>query len=292
MKQDDTALHLPVFYSPPGAVAVDLDGTLLNSRSELSARNRQAIETCLSTGIPVIIATSRPARAARRFLGDDLADSCSLVLQNGAIAIAAPPLAGRYCETLSSSLAVDIIETILRMEPETRVTIEIEGYRFGTNRPRTPDELWRFNSATPDMQVSLEAALSESPTKIAAGGLDRDITHIAAALSERFNSSVSVVPADGLTFLNITAANATKPGAIRRLLASRGTLLENVVAFGDDIPDIDMLAACGTAIAMGNSFPDVKAVCDYFTLSNDEDGVAVALEYLLEGIAPGGKSDL
>lgn len=93
-------MRLPHFDKYPRAVAIDLDGTLLNSQSELSERNRKALLQCLDQGLPVIIATSRPFRTTRRLVGADIIDRCSLVLMNGAYARGRPPLSGEFSETL------------------------------------------------------------------------------------------------------------------------------------------------------------------------------------------------
>lgn len=284
MQENETKLNLPVFDRCPGAVAIDLDGTLFDSRTRLSPRNRRAIEMCLGHNIPVIIATSRPARAVRRFLGKDLSGSCSLVLQNGAITVASLPLSGNIKISITAGLAREIVERILKMEPEMRITVEVDGYWFGTNLPRGPEDLWEYNSATPDMQLPLDNALEDEPSKIAAGGLDRSVLHVARALSERYNDNVSVIPADDDTFLNITSVDASKPASMRKLLASRNIPLDSVLAFGDDTPDIGMLEACGIAVAVGNAIPEVKAVADYCTASNDDNGVAIVLEKMLEEI--------
>jgi len=275
-------LILPEFNRPPDAVAVDLDGTLFDSNTCLSARNREALERCIKQGIPVIIATSRPARSVIRFLGEELMNACSRILQNGAIAIGAPPLSGEFRESLTAELARGIIDFILEIEPEMRITIELEGYEFGTNSPREPDDLWEINSATPDMQLNLEVALAGIPTKIAAGGFSRDISHVVVALSENFGDDISVVPANENTFLNITGKKATKPNALRKLLGSKQERLENVVAFGDDYPDLDMLRTCDISIAVANAIPEVKSAARYHTASNDNDGVAIALEKMLD----------
>jgi len=276
--KDERALSLPAFKSTPGAVAIDLDGTLLNSRSQLSERTLEAIEKCIAQGIPIVIATSRPARTTRRILDEELANRCSLVLMNGAVGRAAPPLSGIIREALPSAVIKDIIHLTLNMEPEARVTLELDGYEFGTNRPRDPDELWKVNAATPDMQLSLEQALSGSPSKIAVGGLDRDLSIIADKISRKFGDSVSVVPANERTFLNITSARATKPETLRRLLGSRQISMSDVVAIGDDTPDVGMLVACGIPIAVANAVPEVMAASKYQTASNDDDGVAIVLE--------------
>jgi hydroxymethylpyrimidine pyrophosphatase-like HAD family hydrolase len=94
-------MQMPSFDHVPSAIALDLDDTLLNGRSELSKRNREAIEKCLSHGLPVIFATSRPERSVRRLIGHDLVNRCSLVMMNGAIARGIYPLAGYLRETIT-----------------------------------------------------------------------------------------------------------------------------------------------------------------------------------------------
>ena len=282
MKEGDISLILPEFTRSPDAVAVDLDGTLFDSNTCLSARNRAALERCIKQGIPVIIATSRPARSVRRFCEEELVNACSRILQNGAIAFGTPPLSGEFRESLTTELSRDIVDFILEIEPEMHITVELEGYEFGTNSPREPESLWEINSATPDMQLTLEAALTGTPTKIAAGGISRNISHVTTALSENFGDDISVVPANENAFLNITGKKATKPNALQKLLGSKQEHLENVVAFGDDYPNLDMLHKCGISIAVANAIPEVKAAARYHTASNDNDGVAIALEKMLE----------
>ena len=282
MKQNKKKINLPVLRQPPDAIAIDLDGTLLNSQSLLSPRNLKALEKCLAQDIPIIIATSRPARSVRRLLGSGIMDRCSLVLQNGAVGIGAPPLSGRIKEKIAPELPREIISVALEIELEIRITIELEGYWFGTNHPRQPDELWEINSATPDMQRSLEEALADEPTKIALGGLKRNISHVAGTISQRFGDFISVVPANDMTFLNITSKTATKPETLRKLLRSQQIPLDKVMAFGDDVPDVEMLSSCGIPIAVANAVPEVKAVTDHCTASNDDDGVAIVLEQIIQ----------
>ena len=115
-------LILPEFIRPPDAVAVDLDGTLFDSNTCLSARNRAALERCIKQGIPVIIATSRPARSVRRFCEEELVNACSRILQNGAIAFGTPPLSGEFRESLTTELArgekigSKVVEKVVKVE--------------------------------------------------------------------------------------------------------------------------------------------------------------------------------
>ncbi len=275
-------MNLPDFEQVPRAVAIDLDGTLLNSRTQLSARSHSALEQCIARDIPVIIATSRPARIFKRIFPQDLAVRCSFALMNGAVTSGNPPLSGYLKETLPEELTRRIINIAIRFHTDIGITIEIDGYDFGANWISDTDMLWERNSATPDMLFSIDEAISRQPCKIALGGQGIDILKLADELRHSLGDTISIVPALlGIPLLNITTPEATKPVALQKLLKPAGIPLEQVIAFGDDIPDIEMLKACGTAVAVDNAFPEVKSICAYHTASNDEDGVALVLEKML-----------
>jgi Cof subfamily protein (haloacid dehalogenase superfamily) len=277
-------MNLPKFDKLPGAIAIDLDGTLLNSQTQLSERNCNALEKCIEHGIPVIIATSRPARIFNRIFPPDLAGLCSLIIMNGALAIGKPPLCGIIKQILPEKIIRGIIYTALEYDPHTRITIEIEGYEFGTNWNWDKETLWQRNSATPEMVFPFEEAIRRNPCKIALG--NTNISHLAEILDIKFGEDISIVGAkyvSALTnpVLNITAKTATKPEALRSLLTPHGIALTETLAFGDDLPDLEMLQACGIPVAMANAITEIKSVAQYETASNDEDGVAIVLEQML-----------
>ena len=281
MNEETSGLQLPAFSPPPKAVAIDMDGTLLDTRSSLSRRNSAALEKLLGLGFPVIIATSRAHRSVRRLLGMDIANACSLVAQNGGFGLGRPPLSGKIKEAIPISTAKALISAVTEMEPEIHITMECDGEYFGTNNPRAPVKLWEINSATPEMQLSLEQAMRFIPAKFALGGLGRDISHVAEMVHRRFGNDLAVYIEAKNTFLNVTSKTASKSGTLKRLLASRNISLNEAAALGDDLPDYDMLSACGIAIAMGNAVPEIKAICKYITATNNEDGVALVLEKII-----------
>jgi Cof subfamily protein (haloacid dehalogenase superfamily) len=278
---DENAINFPAFSRPPEAVAIDMDGTLLDSRSHLSLRTFNVLRRLLEHGFPIIIATSRAHRSVRHLLGTDIAGRCSLVTQNGSFALGRPPLSGRIKETIPRATAETLIAAALALEPELRITIEIEGEIFGTNNPRNPTELWEISSATPDMQLSLAEALKQGPAKFAVSRRGTDITYLAEIIRQRFGGTLAVYEEKTRDFLNVTMASAGKTNSLRRLLETKNLSLQNTVAIGDDLPDYDMLAACGYSVAMGNAVPEIKALCRYHTASNDEDGAAQVLEKIL-----------
>ena len=280
-------MNLPEFNKLPGAIAIDLDGTLLDSHTQLSERNHKALGRCIEFGIPVIIATSRPARIFNRIFPPDLAERCSLVIMNGALAIGKPPLSGQVKQTLPEKTIRRIIQTTLEYDSQTRITIEIEGYEFGTNWNWDKETLWQRNSATPEMVLSLEEVTERKPCKIALA--NANLLPLAEILEKQFSEDISIVGAKYVStlanpLLNITAKTATKPEALRRLLTPHGISLTDTMAFGDDLPDLEMLQACGISIAMANAIPEIKTVCSYLTASNDDDGVAIVLERMLSKI--------
>ncbi|MBN1191166.1 MAG: HAD-IIB family hydrolase [Dehalococcoidales bacterium] len=273
---------LPEFKTIPAAVAIDLDGTFFRTDLTVSRRNREALERCLALGLPVIIATSRSERSTRSLLGKELAERCSLVTLNGTKIIGTAPLSGFRRIAIPPQIAERVVGLISAIEPEARITVEIEGFEFGSNKNPDPETLWRINAATPDMVLSIEEAVARAPSKIAVSANGRDVSAIAQGLSEKFGNYISVVPSDGMKFLNIPPVGASKPAALRYLLGPHGIELDSVLAFGDDIPDLSMLSACGFSVAMANAVEEVKAAAGYHTAANDDDGVAIVIEKMLE----------
>jgi Cof subfamily protein (haloacid dehalogenase superfamily) len=272
-------MNLPEFDRLPDAIALDLDGTLFNDNEEISPRNRAALERCIEAGIPIILATSRPARSFHRSFPTDLSNRCSQVLTSGSVVIGKSPLSGSIKESIPEVTLRKVVELSLEAYPDAWLIAEIEGYEFGANWTEYPETLWKRNSATPEMLLSIEEAIAKQPGKIVIGGIGNDILPLMDILKADIDDSVSIVPA--LTWqpiLNITRSGVNKASAIHKLISPAGRLLENVVAFGDDLPDMDMLVECGIPVAMGNALPELKEACKYCTASNEEDGVAIALE--------------
>jgi 5-amino-6-(5-phospho-D-ribitylamino)uracil phosphatase len=275
-------MNLPDFKTTPAAIAIDLDGTLFSTDLCISERNRKALETCLLQGIPVIINTSRSERSTRRLLGRYLADRCSLVTLNGAKVIGNAPFSGFIRLTIPPEAAKEIVRLIIEIEPQAWVTVEIEGFEFGCNRHFDAETLWQTYSATPEMVLPIEEAVARAPSKISVSARGGAISTIAGRLMESYGDFISTFPSDNGTFLNVPPAKVSKFTALNYLLEPQNRVLDNVLAFGDDQPDLSMLSACGLSVAMANAAQEVKAAAKYHTASNDEDGVAIVIEKMLE----------
>lgn len=268
----------------PAAVAVDLDGTVLNSQSVITARNKDALLRALAAGIPLAIATSRPARVIDHLVGEEVADACSLVQMNGSLAEGRWPLEGLHKRPVcpdDAALTADIVESIA---PDARMTVELDGWTFGVSHIVDALDLWSFTGATADTMISVSEALRCTPAKVSINGMGKDLSFLADEIRRQVSAATALVPNHNMTFINVVHQDATKQGALAALLEPAGVELGDVLAFGDDVPDLGLVSACGISVAVANAIPEIKYAARYETASNDDDGVALVLEKLMTAL--------
>ena len=260
---------------------MDLDETALNSNSRLDERTRAAIHSVHNSGYPIIIATSRPERVLPTLVGNDILEITSLVQMNGTIATGRAELTGDLRVTMNLDDARMCWSLVSEMNPEPRMTLEIDGTRFAVNHDDDIDELWAFNSATPTMIVSFEEAMTFEPVKISVNGLDSNLEELAQTLESRLSNNTEVFRAGRVQFLNVVPAAASKSGAVADLLSPANIALSDVLSLGDDYVDIELIRDCGWSVAVANAIPEIKSLAKYETESNDDHGVAIVLENLV-----------
>ena len=275
-------MNLPDFTTEmPLAVALDLDETTLGSNSRLADRTRRALHAVHDTGLPMVIATSRPERVLSVLVGDDILQMTSLVQMNGTIATGRAGLTGSFRFPINSTDARLCWTIANEMTPQARMTMEIDGTRFAVNHDDDINSLWAFNNASPTMVVPIEEAMRIGPAKVSINGLDNDLEELAKTLENRLSKHTVVFRAANAQFLNIVPRNATKSRAVAVLLNTAGISLDDVLAFGDDYVDIDLIRDCGWSVAVNNAVPEIKSLARYGTASNDNHGVAIVLERLV-----------
>lgn len=246
-------------------VAVDLDETLLCNDGNVSPRTLAALAGWERAGRRVVIATGRPPRSARKIPDSLLHLPC--ICYNGAAIYQGGQLA--YSRTIPAQDTWAIVERLLAAMPEGRVGLEIEDILYvnkPTDRPGTlytPDLLGMATRPAAKIIMSLSEYLQAVPS---ANGLPHSARVL---LSEKYDLA------------QIMPSCSSKATALAHLMGEWGIPLAQVAAFGDDVNDVEMVAEAGLGVAMDNAVPEVKAVADRITLSNDEDGVAVVVEELL-----------
>lgn len=263
---------------------MDLDETTLNSNAELDDRTRAAIHNVHKLGLPIVIATSRPERVLPTLVGDDILEITSLVQMNGTIAEGKVGLTGSLKRSMNLADARNCWALVNQHAPWARMTLEIDGTQFAVNHDDDINELWAFNAATPTMVLGFEEAMRCQPVKVSVNGVGTNLEETAVLLEERLTKSSVVFRASDEQFLNIVPSEASKSGAVADLLESAGIPLSDVLSFGDDYVDIDLIRDCGWSVAVENAIPEIKSLARFQTASNNHHGVAIVLENLITAL--------
>lgn len=255
------------------AIVLDLDGTLLADDKSVSHRNYSAVKRCFDAGIHIIVATARPPRAAEQFV-QSIPFVDYMIFYNGALIKCKSKQTEQHI-SIPQKISQQIYEYVRLNEPKSTISYEVndlwytctavsesEGAQFGA----------RFNEPKPQV-VDYNFINSISPTKILALGYNtwRDVVH-------KFGDQVNVIVTDGGVLVQITHKSASKENAVKSVLNEIGINSEHVMVFGDDFNDLGLFQMCGFPIAMGNGIMELKNCAKYITESNDNDGVAAALE--------------
>ena len=264
-------------------VASDLDGTLLRDDGSISDRTRATLRRVEARGVPVVLVTARPPRVAR-VLAARVGVGGPLICCNGAIVYDPERDEIVQHRPFEASAAAALIEAIRAAAPGACFAAEI-GFVYG--REPAYRALGASNPGGEPFDVVQEQLLDDAlalcrdgATKLMVRHADHAADALAALLRELLGEA-AVVTHSGGSFVELLAPGVHKAAALAVVCQERGILAAEVVAFGDMPNDLPMLAWAGRAIAVANAHPEVLAACDEVTGTNEDDGVAEALERLL-----------
>lgn len=250
----------------------DLDGTLLRSDKTISTYTLQTLQKCREKGLLIGVSTSRSEQNSLTFI--DTLNPDILITSGGALV--------KYCGAYVFTAEFTAEETcaFIRAARDlcgddceiTVDTINAHYWNYKIN-PLSYDSTWG-DVIYPDYDHFTEKAL-----KICVQTTD---PQIAKTLVQKFPNCDCIKFAD-IDWYKFTKKDATKENAILKLCEACHLSPDEIIAFGDDLPDVGMLKMCGLGIAMGNALDEVKDAADLTIKSNDEDGIAKFLtEYLLQ----------
>jgi HAD superfamily hydrolase (TIGR01484 family) len=257
------------------ALIFDLDDTLLNSEKRIGKATRQALLDCHEAGYRLILATSRPIRAVRHFVERDILDLCLSITLNGAVAHklalqGRPQMFGRLGPGTST-----LLQRLDGLERDLHLSIEFEGTSFATNRIFSDRELREDHSATPDMVVPWHRIDPQMVSKIAVDGLGVSLDDCLAMKTD--HPELNFIPAMDRTFVNIVPARVDKSTTLLKAAAEMGIDLGRSIAFGDDLPDLEMFGVVGRSVAMSNGKKPVTQAADEVIGHCDEDAIGAYL---------------
>ncbi len=270
----------------PKLVASDVDGTLIDSAERVPASLREVITRMTAQGTAMALSTGRPARWIYTVL-EQLPVRPVCVCANGAVIYDSATDRILKAHTLAPETMVEVVALAeAAMADHGGVSFAVE--RAGRSAFDNVDELFlvtpEYSHAWPTLDdhgvVPITTLISEPATKLL---LRSDFLES----KEMFDRLRPVIPEEvgHVTFsmsgglLEVAAPGVTKALGVSYLAELLGVAQEDVITFGDMPNDIEMLQWAGRGVAMGNARPEVKAVSDFVTATNDEAGVADVLEW-------------
>ena len=271
-------------------IALDLDGTLLTSDKVLTDRTKDVLRRAIEQGIVVLPATGRPLsgipKEVMEFPGVRYA-----VTANGARIV--DSLEGRilYEDQVSYENGKKVLEICGKYDALLEVYYNGVGYteesalnRLGDFVPRVPMAAYILNTRQPVENVTELFNRKKLPTdKVQAIFSSEEDCKKAWKEVEDHILDIEITGAL-CNNIEVNAKGVNKGKGILMLGKILGIEREEIMAFGDGRNDTAMLQEAGLGIAMSNAVEEAKAAADEVTLSNDEEGVAAAIEkYVLDG---------
>lgn len=258
-------------------VAIDMDGTLLNSQHQLSPTNEAALRQAMAAGVTIVFATGKTRKSAVPII-DKLGLDTPGVYSQGLVVYKGDGSV-LYERTLKRPLAHQVATFA------TNVNCSMVAYSGGdivTNvRDQFTDVFINYHEPEPIAYGSWTAVFQARPVnKFIMVSTKERIDQIRPQLEAAIGQQATIVQA--LDYMvEILPAGASKGDGLRRVLAYLSIDPGQVMAIGDGENDVEMLQLAGLGIAMGNAMPAARQAADALTGTNDEDGVAQALTHHL-----------
>ena len=254
-------------------IATDLDGTLLNTQGQLSPRNAAALKLAQEAGLVVVLVTGRPVRMVLP-LARELGLYGHVICTNGA---ATHRLPGGESED-----ARDIAPEVLRsVVPRLRQAIPDLGFALEYGDRVVRERVLRDDPESVADILSALTPAGQPVLKLIAKSASHD-THALNALINALAAGQLEATSSGASFSEVAAWGVNKGYALTRLYRSLGLEAAQCIAFGDAHNDLPMFSCVGTSVAMRNASAEVQQAASQVSASNDEDGVALVIEALLE----------
>lgn len=267
-------------------IALDIDGTLLDSRWKLPAANRAAIHEATRRGIEVALVTGRRYDFALP-VAQDLGCPLTMIVNNGGM------IRSSDGQTrLKHVLAADVARQVLRMTAKWR-----DGAAVIFDRPRAnqlmlerldKDDSIRYAYYSRNLEFiglaqPLEASLTEDPLQVMFSGTVEEMEDVerlllGSAVADQVRLAATKYPARSFAMLDVLPPGCSKGAALAEWAEKQGLRRDEILAIGDNHNDLEMLHFAGVPVVMGNCVPELRTFGWHETHSNDESGVATAIE--------------
>jgi len=271
---------------PIRLIALDIDGTLLDGQSQLPGINRQAILDAAARGIEVALVTGRRYDFAMP-IARQIPCPLTMIVNNGAM-VKSSDGATRLVHRLPSDVARRVIEATPQFREMASVCFDrplqnqLIFERIDWDDPLRGGYFQRNREFIAEVSPILDC-LTEDPIQVMFTGAvspARDLAGVLAQLpfAKLYSLAVTLYEDRDFGLVDVISPGCSKGTTLAEWVRSRGWSREDVMAIGDNLNDREMLEYAGLPIVMANSVPELKSLGWRETLTNDEGGVAAAIE--------------
>ncbi len=262
-------------------IALDLDGTLTNSKKELTDRTQKVLSALGRKGVSILLASGRPTPGLYQIAHAlDFEDYGGYLLSfNGAKVVNYHSGEVEYEVTIPASTAHELFDrgkafglSPLTYDAERIITQDIGDHWI---------QLESYTTTMPIHHVQdFKKAVDFDVNKVLMTGEPSYVAQIIDDFKAPYEKTLSIYRSDPY-FIECMAAGVDKAKSLAALCEKLNIRQEETIGFGDGYNDLSFIEWCHCGVAMANAVAEVKARADDHTLSNDEDGVAVYLEKLI-----------
>lgn len=258
-------------------IALDLDGTLNNSKKIITNKTKDALIKAQQLGVKVVLASGRPTAGLYREAEVlNMKEYNGMFLSyNGAKVVEYTTNKCIYEKALSSEDTHKMLKHLKKFSVNVMVTSgeyllveDIDGYKSEYEA--------RLNNLKLKQVDDLDKYVDFQPNKILISAEPEYLALVADEIKEPFGDRLSIYFSTPF-YLEVMANNIDKAQALDKIAKHLGIESDEVIAFGDGHNDIPMIEYAGLGVAMANAVDDLKAAANEITLSNDDDGIAYIL---------------
>lgn len=257
-------------------IALDLDGTLLDSAKLVDPQTTDAIKRACARGIHVVIASARPPRGVRHIY-QQLCLNTWQINYNGALIWDEPQRRAVFHRPMPAGVVRRIVDVARDQFEEIGVHVEVMD-RWLTDRPIEHHVTETGKLFQPDAIVPIEQCCASPVTKLMLMGEPTMLMKLEPLLLASFGRQVTIVSTDA-HLMQIMDAKVGKAMALKKIAVHHGIRRDQIMAVGDAPNDLGMLQFAGIAVAMENAHPIIKREARWIAPANDAQGVLTALRH-------------
>lgn len=263
-------------------VAIDLDGTFLTDTKEIPEANIEAVHRLMEKGIQVVICTGRTLPGTRRFIEkiDFGNEDEYAIVQNGAATYRLPGYDIMTAAYQSVENRQQLVQFFFDSRPNTLQLVAFDQENLFLIEDQEPSEFVKRDADTLATPVTLISQTDfnqvEGIFKMMVLGPKEDLDAWNEMITDEIKGVFDVVRSQPI-IIEFLSNNMNKATALKALSEALGISRDEVMALGDEQNDIEMLKWAKHSVAMGNASPTIKELCLYETGTNNEAGVAAAL---------------